>query len=74
MEALMGRHRAQLSSVYGLLKKEGEYTAMSTLAAPAERKPLEKNNFVPLGMCLERNVLEQNVVSSVGSALYHLKW
>ncbi|CDJ36245.1 uncharacterized protein EMH_0063010 [Eimeria mitis] len=47
MEALMGRRKARLSSVYGLLKKEGEYTAVSRKTEDV--KSNERNNFIPMG-------------------------
>ncbi|CDI75721.1 hypothetical protein, conserved [Eimeria praecox] len=47
MEALMGRRQARLSFVYGLLKKEGEYTAVSRKTEDA--KSNERNNFIPMG-------------------------
>ncbi|CDJ56412.1 hypothetical protein, conserved [Eimeria maxima] len=47
MEALMGRRKARLSSVYGLLKKEGEYTAVSRRTE--DPKSNGRNNFIPMG-------------------------
>lgn len=47
MEAVMGRRKARLSIVYGLLKKEGEYTAVSKRMDDA--KSNERNNFIPMG-------------------------
>lgn len=47
MEALMGRRKGRLSAVYGLLKKEGEYTAVAVEQDDAKAK--ERTDFVPLG-------------------------
>lgn len=44
----MGRRKARLSSVYGLLKKEGEYTAVSRRTE--DPKSNGRNNFIPMGM------------------------
>ncbi|XP_026191424.1 uncharacterized protein LOC34617590 [Cyclospora cayetanensis] len=47
MEARMARREARLSAVYGLLKKDGEYSADMT---QPEKAAMSKNhNFVPLG-------------------------
>ncbi|CDJ41573.1 hypothetical protein, conserved [Eimeria tenella] len=47
MEALMGRRKGRLSAVYGLLKKEGEYTAVAVEQDDAKAK--ERADFIPLG-------------------------
>ncbi|CDJ48408.1 hypothetical protein, conserved [Eimeria brunetti] len=47
MESLMGRRKACLSSVYGLLKKQGEYMAVSKRTD--DTKSNERNNFIPMG-------------------------
>lgn len=56
----MGRRKGRLSAVYGLLKKEGEYTAVAVEQDDAKAK--ERADFIPLGkrpLCVPTSFLKR---------------
>lgn len=70
LDALMARRRARLSSVYGLLVREGEYRAVPS--GSEDKASKERNGFVPLGRCLRADPMPPLLSSSESETTYVL--